>query len=366
MTMRAMHDEAENLFVAELLRSEAPRIGMAAAKRLLGEHPEIAKRWGPVGGRALHAWSDALSSRVNDLAAAVGAGRPELFALQLAWAKVAFHTRGLPIDDLVRSLDAVAASCLDVVPPEDAARLREYTRAARKSLESASSEVPTELSIDTPHGTLAAEYLHAILEGEKRRACEHVLSAARGMPVTEIYERVLTPAMRELGRMWHLGEVNVAEEHFATATTLTAMSQLASLAPVAPRNGRSVLAASVAGNNHEIGIRMVADYFEFAGFRVIYLGPNTPLDDLAVAAVDFKADVVCLAATLPTHLMTVRDTIAQIRGACPRRLFVLAGGGAFAGCDGLATEHGADSCASSPREAVQAACSFLGLPAPAL
>lgn len=364
--MVSPHDEAENLFVAELLRSEAPRIGMAAAKRLLADHPDIARRWGPVGGQALHAWSDALTARVNDLAAAVGANRPELFSLQLAWAKVAFHARGLAFDDLAKSLDAVAEACLQTLPPEDAPRIRAFMRKARASVENASAEAPTELSVATTHGKLAAEYLHAILEGEKRVACERVLAAARTMPVTEIYERVLTPAMRELGRMWHLGEVNVAEEHFATATTLSAMTQLAALSPASARNGKTVLAASVAGNNHEIGIRMVADYFEFAGFRVIYLGPNTPPEDLAVAAVDFRTDVVCLAATLPAHLMTVRDTIFQIRSACPRRLFVLAGGGAFAGCEGLAVEHGADSCANTPREAVRAAASFLGLPAPTL
>ena len=40
------------------------------------------------------------------------------------------------------------------------------------------------------------------------------------------------------------------------------------------------------GNAHEIGVRMVADRFEWEGWRVVYLGPSVPPEDLGQAAAD--------------------------------------------------------------------------------
>ncbi len=47
-----------------------------------------------------------------------------------------------------------------------------------------------------------------------------------GRSVGELYLNVLLPAQAELGRMWLAGEINVAEEHFASQATRMVMAQL--------------------------------------------------------------------------------------------------------------------------------------------
>ena len=158
--------------------------------------------------------------------------------------------------------------------------------------------------------------------------------------------------------MWHLGEVSVAEEHFATATTLMVMSQLAPLArPMAPV-GRTLLAATAAGNAHEVGIRMVADRFEWAGWRVIFLGTNVPAEDLALAATDFGVDVVALSASLTVHLESLEHAIAATRAAAPG-VMVIVGGAALSNDTGLSGRLGADAVFIDPAEAIRGANSWM-------
>ena len=141
-----------------------------------------------------------------------------------------------------------------------------------------------ELLPDTPHGRLASTYLLALLEGDRRSASRTILDAVDSPEnVQNIYLRVLLPAQAELGRMWMAGEINVAEEHFASHTTKIVMGQLLSRAEFQPHNGKTVLAAAVAGNRHDIGLQAVADFFDMAGWRTIQLGADVPITDLALA-----------------------------------------------------------------------------------
>lgn len=69
-----------------------------------------------------------------------------------------------------------------------------------------------------------------------------------------------------------------------------------------------MLAASVAGNAHDLGLRAVTDLFVFAGWRCLFLGANVPGPDIAGAAASFEVDLVVLTATLSTQLGQLANT----------------------------------------------------------
>jgi methanogenic corrinoid protein MtbC1 len=345
----------EREFVAELLRVESATIADHASTALSRHHPSLVARWGPIADDVRAAWMQSILARIHELAAAILAGRPEAFGEQMLWSLHAYRARRVPTGDLSASLDALQAALLKVIPPEDQATLAPYLAAAKSALASDTPPPPQHISAATPRGKMAAEFLLSILEGDRRRACESLADAVRRgeISVPEVYEHVLAPAMREMGRMWHLGEVNIAEEHFATSTCLTAMSQLLPFWPRKPANGKTVLAAAVAGNNHEIGVRMVADTFEATGWRTIYLGSNVPAEDMALAAVDYGASVVCLGITLTAHLQALRDSVRALRGAA--RVRIIAGGPGLHNIPALAFENGADAFAATPGQAISLA-----------
>lgn len=347
-----MADALQHDFVAELLRVEAAAIARDAARRMTDANA-LRTRW---SGDATGMWAGAIESRVHELAAAIAAQRPEYLAARAAWARTAFEARGVDPGDLVKSLEALRAAAIAAVPEEDARVVSHTIDAAIDAARRPTVEPPAELVPDSPHGRLAAEYLLALLEGDRLRALGRIHDAVSGgrLGVPEVYRHVYMPVLRELGRMWHLGEVNVAEEHFATATTLMSMSQIAPLAKRASANGKSILAGTVAGNTHEIGVRMVADRFEWEGWRVVYLGPSVPAEDLGQAAADFGVDVVALSAMLTVQIDALELAIAAVRSAAPGAR-VIVGGRALEGDRELAARLGADALALDPDDAIRVA-----------
>jgi methanogenic corrinoid protein MtbC1 len=200
-----------------------------------------------------------------------------------------------------------------------------------------------------------AKYLLALFQGDRQRATRVILDALdEGHSVKDLCLHVLLPAQSEVGRMWHADEINVAEEHFVSATTKTLMAQLMSRAEFRPSNGKTILAAGVAGNHVDIGLQAVADFFELDGWRAIHLGADVPTCDIVQAVEYFEADLVGLSASQSTQLETVRQTINAVRSAeRGDHLKIIVGGFAFAGSEHLAPQLGADGYAPDPAAAVE-------------
>lgn len=343
-------------FVAELLTARAPALSEIAAAKLVAAHPGLALRYQPLPREK---WAHAYRGRLVDLAAALFSERPEIFVAQISWARAAFLARGAPIDDLGDSLAVLRTVLAREVPPEDAPLVDAYIADALRTLDAPHSSPPTTLSNASPHGKLAAAYLLHLLEGDRLAAAAVVIDAVHHerISVRSAYLDILVPVQQELGRMWHLAEINIAEEHFATAATLMVMSQLLPLAKRRPRDGRVVLVAAVEGNTHDLGVRLLADFFDIAGWRAIYLGASVPADELVIAATDFRADLIALSAALVAQLPTLESTIRTLRESlgprCPR---ILIGGCAFCG-EAKSAWHGlgADAFAANIDDALSAA-----------
>lgn len=362
---------ANGQFAAELVSSGATGLAAITVQKLFERRADAARRFGP---GAAATWRESTCSRLGYLAAALSTGNPTVFATQVAWARTAHEARGGAEagKDLIECMHALK-EVLAAELPADAGRLAaEYVEIALKRASKGPAAGASDPELRTPQRQLVAEYLLALLEGDRRRACKLVLDALDGrsgapaLSVVQIYNHVLIPAQVELGRMWHLNEVGVAEEHFATATTQLVMSLLYPRLPASPPNGKVVVAGSVEGNAHDIGIRMIGDMLESAGWRTVYLGASVPGPDLAQAVEHFGADLAALSAGLGSQLPAVVDAISRIR-ALERPVKILVGGRAFAadetfGGEPLWVRIGADGYATSLEQAVTEAARLLQLP----
>jgi methanogenic corrinoid protein MtbC1 len=349
-------DVHQRRFLGEFLRQQADEIAARAAKRLCGSCQHFAARWKPMPDLR---WKDHLAARVHELAASVEAGCPELFCVQIEWAGHAFLCRGVPVGDLATSLERLWDVMKPELDPEDAAVLERYFEravACARALCTQGKRADVEVA---PRPLVAVEaasaYLRALAEGDRRGACEAVLSAVRrGLDARDAYTMVLGPVQREIGNLWHAGELTIAEEHFASATMQTAMSQLLALAPAAPSRGLTAMVAAVDGNIHDLGARQVADFFEMDGWRTVYLGGSVPTDDLASAAAQFGAHVVGLSAALPVHLRAMEDAVAAVRERAPSAAIIV-GGPVFCAVPELWRRLGADGSACDAGGAVELA-----------
>jgi MerR family transcriptional regulator, light-induced transcriptional regulator len=190
-------------------------------------------------------------------------------------------------------------------------------------------------------------YLGALLASDVAGAREVLDGAiAAGLPVRRIYLDVLQPTLYEIGRRWSHAEISIAQEHLATAATQSAMARLAESLFDGPRRVRPLIALVACVNDelHAVGGRMVADFLEADGWRVVFLGQLTPGSDLAALAAEQGATLVAVSAALPERVPQVAEACAALRGLDPAP-FVLVGGQAFGGSAERALRTGADAYA---------------------
>lgn len=174
------------------------------------------------------------------------------------------------------------------------------------------------------------------------------------MSVRCVYLEVLQPSLREVGRLWQANEMTVAEEHLATAITQMVMARIYSeTAGVTSLNGRTFIAACAAGERHEVGLRMVADLVESAGWDSLYLGATVPADDLVRLVGERAPDVLMLSASIAPHVPELRTTIQAVRATTADRApYILVGGRPFIDDADMAHRIGADASVRDAAEAV--------------
>ncbi len=153
---------------------------------------------------------------------------------------------------------------------------------------------------------------------------------AAGASADEIYLDLLVPALTNIGQRWHDGELEIAEEHVATATAIRVISRVGNR--IGSRRGRSrgtIVLASVAQDHHLLPTAMMKDLLGSRGFEVSDLGANTPALSIASLAAS-KPDLVAIGISATTEGAEVAtiDTILEIRAILPT-IPIVVGGSAF-------------------------------------
>ncbi|WP_437932409.1 cobalamin-dependent protein [Sorangium sp. So ce291] len=344
---------------AEALARSAPRVAPLSVALGYMRRPEDALAHGWRRSRCLE---DA-RRHVTQLAAAVELEAPALFSDYAEWAQTLLTSFGLDPAELVGHLGALGDAIAIALPEHLAEAPRRHLAAALERLTSGHVELPSFVQLEAPLGPLACDYLDALLQGNRGRALRLIREAVEaGTPVKDIYAHVFQPVQYEIGRLWQLHQISIAEEHYCTAVTQTILSQLYPLVFNAQRAERRLVATSVDGNLHEIGARFVADFFEMAGWDTFYLGASTPAQDVIDEVARRQADVLAVSATLGEHLHSVNEVIAAARddGRC-RNVLVLVGGQPFRVVHDLWRQLGADGSAPTAEGAVHLAQELLAV-----
>jgi methanogenic corrinoid protein MtbC1 len=337
-----------------LLRSAPRALAEYTLVRHLELDPGLLERFGP-GARA--EWRRDIEARLANLAAALDVGRPELFADFVRWQREGFVARGVPHDDLRRSLECLREVLADELPEGGRTEPARAITLALDRLDGAAPEMATGLASDGPHRDLARRFLVALLEWRGEEAERLVLDAVTaGVPVAEVYTHVFAPVEVEVGRLWHGGDLSIAEEHYVTGAIQGLMSRLAVSQATAPREGRTVVVCAVGGDAHDMAVRMLGDFFRWNGWRVRSLGSATPAPDVVQAVADADAQVVALSATMVSHVSAVVETVRALRAdERSRHARILVGGHPFNVARELWREVGADGWAPDATAAVEQA-----------
>jgi methanogenic corrinoid protein MtbC1 len=209
---------------------------------------------------------------------------------------------------------------------------------------------------------MARQYLDGLLHNDRHTSSHLILEAVqKGISVKSIYSQVFQRTQREIGRLWQTNQISVAQEHFCTAATQMVMSQLYPYMFTGERKDRRMVVACVGGELHEIGARMVADFFEMDGWDTFFLGASTPPDGILKMVQDCQADVLALSATMSFHVSKVAGIISDLRADPSSRTRVLVGGYPFNLSPDLWRKVGADGYAPDAETAISEAARVLAL-----
>jgi MerR family transcriptional regulator, light-induced transcriptional regulator len=210
---------------------------------------------------------------------------------------------------------------------------------------------------------VTSAYLAATLSGDRAEALRIIRDEghAAGLSINQLYLDVIQHTQYEIGRLWEQGNVSVAQEHIATAISQLAIAQLYSMMPRRDASGYRVMVACVPGETHDMGPRILADFFEMAGFDVRYLGADVPTAEIIDSAHLNRPHLIALSTTMSYNLPAFRETVEAIRAEFGDRILIAAGGQAFRLTPELLDELDISIRAADAQELVDQSKAALGL-----
>jgi methanogenic corrinoid protein MtbC1 len=339
----------------DIKRSELAEVVTAKHYEL---KPELEARYG-AAGRA-KCLQDA-AYHLSYLSEALQNSQPSLFADYVVWAKAMLAGRGIPEKDLIDNLYVLRFALLEKLPPEYNRIACRYVDFGIDQLSKINPHSTSLITNEVPLKHLADEYLNALLRGRRDEASDMIIGAVgSGRSIKEIYLQVFQNAQHEIGRLWQTNQISVAQEHYCTAATQMIMSQLYPYIFSSERNGKTLVATCVSGDLHEIGVRMVSDFFEMEGWDTFYLGANVPVRDFLQTLKERDADLALISATMTFHLRYVREMISGIRSdSDTKSVKIMVGGYPFNVAPNLWKEIGADGFAQNAESATQTAAKLM-------
>ena len=142
---------------------------------------------------------------------------------------------------------------------------------------------------------------------------------------TTVISDVIVPYLVDLGERWAHGTATVAEEHFATSLIRGRLLGLAR--GWDGGSGPRALLACPSGELHDLGLICFGIALRGYGWRITYLGADTPQSTMMEAAAQLSPNLIVLAATRPSRLRalarnarTARVPIAIAGRGATRRL----------------------------------------------
>jgi MerR family transcriptional regulator, light-induced transcriptional regulator len=146
--------------------------------------------------------------------------------------------------------------------------------------------------------------------------------------VDTLLSEIVLPYLRELGERWERGDASVAQEHFASGVLRGRLLGLArgwglGVGPLA-------VLACLPAEQHDLGLIAFGLTLRSQGWRVVYLGPDAPIETIDDVARRLQPSLLVLSATTADRVDPVRTQLRRLA-----RRHRLARGGAAAGAEAV-------------------------------
>jgi MerR family transcriptional regulator, light-induced transcriptional regulator len=202
--------------------------------------------------------------------------------------------------------------------PADLERVRAMQRHLADGLAAAEAAALASRSAGPAPSASGLDDLHrelevALLAFDEPRAQAIIDSLLAAATLDTVLSKVLVPYLHDLGEGWERGEVSIAQEHFASSVL---RGRLLGLARGWDRGlGPRVLLACAPGEQHDLGLICFGLVLRERGWRIGYLGADTPIDSVVSAALAFAPGFVVLSAVTAERFRAIADELRELAKA---------------------------------------------------
>lgn len=176
------------------------------------------------------------------------------------------------------------------------------------------------------------------LDGSELERAIGRAAVALSQPV--LIDEVLVHLIHRVGEMWHDGRLRVIHEHLVTAVIRSFWGSLRS-GQETPGNAPNLVITTPAGQLHELGAVMAAATAAAMGWKITYLGPNLPAEEIAAALEFNPALAVALSIVYPEDDPLLEHELRKLRRYLPREVALIVGGRAVENYKKVLEEIGA-------------------------
>jgi len=159
-----------------------------------------------------------------------------------------------------------------------------------------------------------AELLESLLQGQYKQ------QGMRGFILNTV-----VPLLNTVGELWARGKLQIFQEHFLSQQLIRFLNtEIAKL----QRHARKprVLLATLPGEEHTLGLLMVAAMLSSHGVSTINIGAEVPMDQIGHAVEQFKADIVGITFSGAYQYKNIRPHLIELRELIPDDIEIWTGG----------------------------------------
>ena len=205
---------------------------------------------------------------------------------------------------------------------------------------------------------LLAEYVVEMEDEDIVDIANEYLKA--GYPAKEGILDGLTVGMVEAGRLYDEEEYYIAELLLCADAMYAGINVLKSAITESNENKIKAVIGVIEGDTHDIGKNLVKIMLETAGFEMIDLGRDVPINEFVSSSIENKASLMCMSSLMSTTMYGMKDVIEGLKEKGYRdNIKVMVGGGPIT--DKFAMQIGADAYSDNAVEAVSVAKSLFGI-----
>jgi len=193
------------------------------------------------------------------------------------------------------------------------------------------------------------EFLELLEAEDKQKAVNYALDLIESgkMDVVGLYSDVLTPAKNQMQCRLSDKKICIWKEHLRTAIVRTIVE---CCYPYVTKNFNitessrmpSAVIICPPEENHDLGARMIADFFTICGWRAVFIGSNTPYEDFYNASELIRPEIIAISISNYYTIVEARKIIADLKSLLGDSVKIIVGGYAVRSSSGNFDTLGAD------------------------